>query len=164
MRPFVRRYSEPGERVLDPFAGLGTTLLAAALERRHGVGYEIDAERVALARERLQRHGVADVDLTPGSIAAAARDAAPDIDLILSNVPYFAADGGFTNRPRPEQLYASSSYAEHLHGLVGAELHRGRCKVLEHADLRHWLLALGYAPGQQLQRRLHGIDAHGHVD
>ena len=54
--------------------------------------------------------------------------------------------------------------AEHLHRLVGAELHgRGR-EVLQHADLRHRLLALADPPGQQLERRLHGIDAHRHVD
>jgi DNA modification methylase len=39
----IKAYSFKGERVLDPFLGSGTTLLAAAELGRHGVGYEINA-------------------------------------------------------------------------------------------------------------------------
>jgi DNA modification methylase len=38
----IRAYSFRGERVLDPFLGSGTTLQAAALLGRNGVGYEIN--------------------------------------------------------------------------------------------------------------------------
>jgi site-specific DNA-methyltransferase (adenine-specific) len=44
----------PGGVVLDPFAGSGTTGVAAVLEGRRFVGIEITAEYVAIARERLQ--------------------------------------------------------------------------------------------------------------
>ncbi len=40
--------------VLDPFAGTGTTLLAAALEGGTGIGIEIDPAYVATAAERLE--------------------------------------------------------------------------------------------------------------
>jgi len=49
----IRLHGKPGPVVLDPFAGTGTTLLAAGLEGGRGVGIEIDAEYVATARHRL---------------------------------------------------------------------------------------------------------------
>jgi hypothetical protein len=42
MRWLVRLISRPGDRVLDPYTGSGTTLVAAAAENRHAVGIELD--------------------------------------------------------------------------------------------------------------------------
>lgn len=42
MRWLVRSYSRPGDLVADPFAGRGTTVLAAALEGRRYFGCEKD--------------------------------------------------------------------------------------------------------------------------
>jgi len=41
-RRLIRMFSFPGERVLDPFLGSGTTMVVAAQEGRDCVGYEID--------------------------------------------------------------------------------------------------------------------------
>jgi DNA modification methylase len=38
----LRHYSEPGETVLDPMVGSGTTLVEARLMGRHAIGYDID--------------------------------------------------------------------------------------------------------------------------
>ncbi len=43
-----------GEVVLDPFAGSGSTLVAAERMGKTGIGLELSAEYVALARSRLQ--------------------------------------------------------------------------------------------------------------
>lgn len=48
MRALVCDYSLPGDLIVDPFAGLGTTLLAADIEGRNCVG----AERVASIHRR----------------------------------------------------------------------------------------------------------------
>ncbi|HJN14610.1 MAG TPA: site-specific DNA-methyltransferase [Armatimonadota bacterium] len=53
-RRLIQLYSAPGETVLDPFAGTGTTLAAARECERHGIGYEISEEFVALAGEVLK--------------------------------------------------------------------------------------------------------------
>ena len=45
--------SEPGDVVLDPYAGSGTTLLAAAQLRRRWVGIELKAEFVRLIERRM---------------------------------------------------------------------------------------------------------------
>lgn len=50
---FIRAYSFVGERVLDPFLGSGTTLLAAALHGRNGIGYDINADFCELTQQRL---------------------------------------------------------------------------------------------------------------
>jgi DNA modification methylase len=54
MRSLVRDYSEPGEVIIDPHAGTGTTLLAARLEGRRALGAEQDKTTHRLARERLR--------------------------------------------------------------------------------------------------------------
>jgi DNA modification methylase len=49
----VRMFSFVQDTVLDPFAGTGTTLLAALSCQRHAIGVEIDPEYVKLARKRI---------------------------------------------------------------------------------------------------------------
>jgi len=52
-RRLVRTFSKPGDLVLDPFAGTGTNLLAARLEGRRGLGFEISPRTFQVARARL---------------------------------------------------------------------------------------------------------------
>ncbi len=49
----IRLHGKPGATVLDPFAGAGTTLLAALAEGADAIGMEIDPAYVAAARQRL---------------------------------------------------------------------------------------------------------------
>lgn len=53
MRAIVRDYSRPGDLVCDPYAGGGTTLLAAMSEGRRAIGSEVAPHHHALASERL---------------------------------------------------------------------------------------------------------------
>jgi len=55
MRAIVRDYSRPEWIVVDPFAGSGTTLLAAAMEGRTAIGCEVDPATHAIASQRLHR-------------------------------------------------------------------------------------------------------------
>lgn len=55
---FARAYSDPGDVVLDPFLGSGTTLLAAEKLGRIGYGTEISSRYVAVTLERLTRSGL----------------------------------------------------------------------------------------------------------
>src|SRR5438477_12573291 len=50
----LRYYSKPGEVVLDPMAGSGTSLVEARLMGRHAIGYDIDplARLVAQVKSR----------------------------------------------------------------------------------------------------------------
>ena len=52
-RRLIDLYTYKGDLVLDPFAGSGTTLVAAARTGRIGVGYDTDDNYVQLAQKRL---------------------------------------------------------------------------------------------------------------
>ncbi len=49
----IKSASNPGDVVLDPFNGSGTTCLSAALLDRQYVGLELNADYVSLARQRI---------------------------------------------------------------------------------------------------------------
>lgn len=53
MEYLIRTYTQPGDLVLDPFAGSGTTLVAARNLQRRYIGVELQAEYVEVARKRL---------------------------------------------------------------------------------------------------------------
>ncbi|MDG2112433.1 MAG: site-specific DNA-methyltransferase [Actinomycetota bacterium] len=52
-RRLIDLYTFEGDLVLDPFMGSGTTLVAAVLTERAAVGYDLDPEYVAVAKERV---------------------------------------------------------------------------------------------------------------
>lgn len=55
MRAIIRDYSRPGDLVVDPFCGSGTTALAAAMEGRRCITSEEKPEHYKIARKRLDR-------------------------------------------------------------------------------------------------------------
>ncbi len=62
----IKLYTYTGDVVLDPFCGSGSTLVAAAQNSRHWVGYDIVPEYCALAERRLAVEGRS-AFLGPGS-------------------------------------------------------------------------------------------------
>jgi len=53
LRPLVRAFSKPGDIVLDPFSGSGSTAVAAALSGRRYIGMELEGRYCRHARNRL---------------------------------------------------------------------------------------------------------------
>ncbi len=53
VRMLIEQYTHPGELVLDPYMGSGTTLVAAAEVGRRGYGIELQADYVAIAQQRV---------------------------------------------------------------------------------------------------------------
>ncbi|MEH6418708.1 DNA methyltransferase [Pseudomonas sp. CGJS7] len=158
MRPFVRHFTRPGQCVFDPFCGFATTLLAAALEGRQACGIEIDADRAALARERLRRHGV-DAPIAVGSLP----DTAPPraIDLCLTNVPYFGCrwpQDDTQGAAAAGQLYLERDYAAYLerlrdifHGVRAALPDGGFCiAMVENVVIDQRMLPLAWDLGRLL--------------
>lgn len=54
LKPLIEAFTNPGELVLDPFAGSGSTLLAAQQLGRKFLGIELGAGYHAIAQERLR--------------------------------------------------------------------------------------------------------------
>lgn len=55
MQALIELATQPGQVVLDPFAGSGSTLLAARNLGRKFFGYELDPQYFSTAKDRLQR-------------------------------------------------------------------------------------------------------------
>jgi hypothetical protein len=54
VRRFIQMYTQPGDLVVDPFCGYGTTLIEARKLGRRAVGYEIDHQCVIEAQAKLK--------------------------------------------------------------------------------------------------------------
>jgi modification methylase len=55
-RRLIKMFSFVGETVFDPFAGSGTTSLAAKNLERNSIGYEINPEFIPLIKDKLEVH------------------------------------------------------------------------------------------------------------
>jgi DNA modification methylase len=87
VRAVVEEYTSPGDVVLDPFAGFGTTLVVCEQMGRSAVGIELLSERVAVIRERLD--GKATV--IEGDARRLDELALGLFDLCLTSPPYMSA-------------------------------------------------------------------------
>jgi hypothetical protein len=90
-RPFIEFFTAPGETVLDPFAGVGSTLAAAAQCGRNGVGVELSPEfhGLAAARPDLGTGSTllrGDARQAPALLAAAG---VPRVEYVLTSPPYW---------------------------------------------------------------------------
>jgi DNA modification methylase len=88
----VEDATSPGDLVLDPFAGYGTTLAVATRLGRAAVGVELLAEHAELARQRAPDALVAEGDARRlGDLLRGVVDR--PVDLVLTSPPYMTAVG-----------------------------------------------------------------------
>lgn len=89
-RNLLLRYTKPGDLVLDPMMGGGTTLVECKLLGRNAIGVDIDPAAVALARRRLD-FGLPDatrVAVHQGDARSLTMVADASIDLVATHPPY----------------------------------------------------------------------------
>jgi len=58
---FLRKYFRPGQTVLDPFCGSGTTLVQANELGINAIGYDVSAFNVLLSRAKVQKYDISRV-------------------------------------------------------------------------------------------------------
>ena len=104
--------SQPGELVLDPFAGYGTTVTVAERMGRRAIGIELMPEHLEIARHRSGGRG----RLIQGDARELARLVDEPIDLVLTSPPYMPAVDHPQN-PLTGYLTDDGDYAVYLQEL-----------------------------------------------
>lgn len=92
----IRFFTKSGQVVLDPFVGIGSTLKAAAVESRAGIGIELNPEFANLARLRLSTESP-DVQLWSEKQAVLEGDSrlilptleSDTVDFVVTSPPYW---------------------------------------------------------------------------
>jgi DNA methylase len=103
---FLRQYTRPGDTVLDPFAGFGTTLLVAEAMERVAYGIELDVRRARYIRSLLQHPA----HLIHGDSRSLLSYQLPRINFSMTSPPYMAvhdAEDPLTNYTQPGAGYAA---------------------------------------------------------
>jgi len=91
----ISTYTKEGHRVLDPFLGSGSTLVAAQTLNRQATGFEVNEKFIKLTKGRLSQRQITDLAREPPKIIRAdAREIgkylAPDsVDFVLTSPPYW---------------------------------------------------------------------------
>ncbi len=119
VRRLASIYTFPGDLILDPFAGSGSTLLAAVDEGRRAVGMDISQEYVDICRSRLGDR--------PGKIVCGdARDLGQhvspgSVDLCVTSPPYW----NILSRKRSADGKQIRDYEQEVGNLGGVASYRG---------------------------------------
>ncbi len=91
-REFIEFFTQRGQVVLDPFMGVGSTLLAAGLTGRQGIGTELNEKYYNLARQHLgllaDQHRLfhADASEIPSIFR---REGLEPVDFLFTSPPYW---------------------------------------------------------------------------
>jgi DNA modification methylase len=133
---FLRQYTRPGDTVLDPFAGYGTTLIAAEAMGRAAYGIEYDGRRAKYIRTQIQQPD----RLIHGDARELLSYPLPPIDFSITSPPFMERDDPedpFTNYSQPGAGYAA--YLEQIariYELLRQRLKPGARAVLEVSNLK----------------------------
>lgn len=141
----IERCTRPGDLVLDPFAGFGTTLDRAVASGRRALGIELLPERVEYVRRRVPAAHVIEGDarellrILPPALAGPAEGC---VDLVLTSPPYMTATDHEAD-PLTAYELDNGDYPRYLRelGMVAAQCARvvtpGAYVVWNVADIHH---------------------------
>jgi tRNA G10 N-methylase Trm11 len=107
----INTYTQPGEVVLDPMAGIGTTMVEAMHLDRHGVGVEYEARWAALAAVNIALASKSGAPGTGEVYTGDSRNLATllpssvrgTVALVITSPPYGPSTHGHVRTPGPRQ-------------------------------------------------------------
>ena len=82
-RFFIEAFTKPGDRVIDPFMGRGTTVLEAALLGRVGIGKDVSPISAAITEPRLSAPTMQEVEQRLAAIRLSCKADLPDELLVF---------------------------------------------------------------------------------
>lgn len=88
----IEFFTKEGETVLDPFLGVASTLKAAAIAKRRGIGIELTKKWVDLSKERLEKETdskVRQIVIQGDSYIEVDELERNSVDFIVTSPPYF---------------------------------------------------------------------------
>lgn len=88
VRNLLERYSNPGDLVVDPMAGGGTTLIECALLGRRAHGVDVSARAVNITNQALQRLPRNSVSISRGDARKMPAIADASVQLVTLHPPY----------------------------------------------------------------------------
>lgn len=128
----VHKHTRPGDMVLDPFAGRGTSVFSAAMSNRSSIGIEINPVGFVYAKAKLRAANKRHVERRLEEIGARAED----FEVSASYLPFFfhrcfsrkvrcfllAARAELNWRQRKTDCTVMALLLTYLHGKAGAAL------------------------------------------
>lgn len=90
IQKLISMFTKRGMRILDPFCGSGTTLLAASILGRYGIGVDLNDEYKNLSVQRLSKKGFSESTDYEYSLGDSYHilDSLDKIDYIVTSPPY----------------------------------------------------------------------------
>lgn len=111
--PMIEEFTEEGDTILEPFCGMGTTVIAAGILGRKSIGIEIEPERFENLKNHIKKFEQT-LKCYPDIICGdSLRVSFPkDVDAVITNVPYYGtrtSSSGDSNN-----FYNQKSYFTYL--------------------------------------------------
>jgi DNA modification methylase len=88
----IRLFTKKGQTVLDPFMGVGGTLLGASIAGRHACGIEINPKWIGIYERVCESACVEKQETICGDSKSILRDMDRKFDFLLTDVPYWNMD------------------------------------------------------------------------
>lgn len=89
----IKVFTKEGQKVLDPLAGVGGTLIGAALCNRKGIGIELNKKWIDIYKKVCELEGLEEFNVINGDANERLLELEENsIDFILTDVPYWIMD------------------------------------------------------------------------
>lgn len=149
---FLAKYTKKGDKILDPFAGYGTTLYAAEAMDRIPYGIEYLKDRYEFIKSRLKNTD----NIINGDTRKIDEYKLPQMDFCMTSPPYMSQD----DQEFPFSAYTSTgTYSEYFKILseiylkIKVALKRDAYVILEVSNIKHdTVTTLAWDVGKELSK------------